>query len=1166
MAANSIYATTQGRIFLTGIQALVMLPMLQRQMDRAQGLSTGGLVSGYRGSPLGAYDQQLWKAHKDLAAHDIVFQPGLNEDLAATALWGAQMHKAYGETKVDGVFGIWYGKGPGVDRTGDVFRTANMLGTSPLGGVLAVSGDDHAAQSSMYPHQTDGIFHSASMPVLQPASVREVIELGLAGIAMSRYCGLWVGLKTIAEVVETAAAFDLDPPAPFVTPDGALPAHGLNWDPGIAWPGQRAELERRLIEERLPAARAWAKANRLDRTIVAAPQRRFGIITVGKAHQDLMQAFDELRLGSADLRNMGISVYKVAMSWPLETDSAAAFAEGNQEVLVIEEKRANVETQLKEALYGLPDARRPRISGKHAGAGPTVLPEISEFTPLMVARALAARFGDALPLLRERLQALEAAHHPVSAAVIPIRAPYFCSGCPHNTSTKTPDGSRTGGGIGCHVMSLAQPELKTTTFSQMGGEGAQWLGAAPFSATAHMFQNLGDGTYQHSGLLAIRAAVAAKANITYKILYNDAVAMTGGQAAEGVIDPARITRQLDAEGVLRIALVSDNPQRWQGDAALAPGVTVHDRSELDAVQRELREIAGVTAIVYEQTCAAEKRRRRKRKEMPDPDKRVFINQRVCEGCGDCSVQSNCISIEPLETAFGRKRKINQSACNKDFSCVKGFCPSFVEIEGAQLRKPDAARMQAMETELAAALAAPRIPTLDGHFNVLVTGIGGSGVLTMGALIGGAAHLEGKGSTVLDFTGLAQKNGAVVSQVRIAPSPGMISAVRIGPGAADLLLGADMVVAAAADNAGRLSPARSAAVLNTGETPTSAVVSQRDATQPTSLMAQRVRQRCAPGRFHELDASALAQTLFGDTVTAHTLMLGYAWQKGLVPLSFDALDRTIELNGAAVALNRRAFTWGRIAAEQPDLLARLQGKAPQAAANAVGAMTLDELIAARAQDLAAYQDDAYAARYRALVQVARDAEQAMTGAGGMAGEFTRHTAVSAYRLMAYKDEYEVARLYGSDEFKASLAAQFSGTGKMSIWLAPPLLSRIDPATGRPKKRKFGPWVFPLLRMLGGLKGLRGTRLDPFGYTEERRMERALVETFEAQVRAAAANLTRDNLAQAVELARLPQEIRGFGPVKHQAMEQYQRQVAALTAAPPVVDAIVDIKRPRAARTA
>ncbi|MGO4377062.1 indolepyruvate ferredoxin oxidoreductase family protein [Pseudoduganella sp. RAF19] len=1112
-------------MFLSGIQALVQLPMIQRRRDRAAGLNTAGLISGYRGSPLGAYDQQLWKASKDLAAHDIVFQPGLNEDLAATALWGAQMHKAYGQTKVDGVFGIWYGKGPGVDRTGDVFRTANMLGTSALGGVLAVSGDDHAAQSSMYPHQTDGIFHAASMPVLQPANVREVIELGLAGIALSRYCGLWVGLKTIAEVIETAATVSLDGMPAYRLPDAPLPRHGLNWDPKLAWPAQRAELERRLIEERLPAARAWARANGIDRSIIAAPHKRFGIITVGKAHQDLIQALEDLQLDHAQLRQMGISVYKVAMSWPLETEGASAFASGHEEVLVIEEKRANVEAQLKDALYGM--AVRPRITGKSDGEGGTVLPEISEFSPIIVARALARRFGDALPLLRQRLAALEGSATPLAAAVIPVRAPYFCSGCPHNSSTRTPEGSMAGGGIGCHVMALSQPELKTPTFSQMGGEGAQWMGAAPFSATGHIFQNLGDGTYQHSGLLAVRAAVAANTNITYKILYNDAVAMTGGQAAEGVIDPARITRQLHAEGVQRIALVSDNPERWQSDAALAPRTTVHDRSELDEVQRTLREVRGVTAIIYEQTCAAEKRRRRKRKAMPDPERRLFINERVCEGCGDCSVQSNCISVEPLETAYGRKRKINQNACNKDFSCVNGFCPSFVDVEGPQLRKPDTTRLKALEAELSASLAMPHIPALDGPFNVLVAGIGGSGVLTLGALLGGAAHLEGKASTVLDFTGLAQKNGAVVSQVRLAPSAEQIGAVRIGNGALDLMLAADMVVAASADNAARLSSQRSGAVLNLDETPTSEIVRNRDATQPSALLRARIRQRCQAERFHTLQANALAQALFGDTVVVHTLMLGYAWQRGLLPLSLESLRRTIELNGAAVALNLSAFQWGRIAAEYPDVLERVR---PAPAVVTPATQSLDELMAARVSDLTAYQDTSYAQRFGALVTLARETEARVAPGKD---DFSRQVAISAYRLMAYKDEYEVARLYSSEEFRASLAAQFSDHRKLSLWLAPPLLSR--------RKRKFGPWIFSAMRALASLKGLRGTAFDIFGYTEERRSERAMAEEFMHLIEQECGRMDSSRYESALELARLPQEVRGFGHVKQQAMEEYRRKL-------------------------
>lgn len=1142
------------RIFITGIQALVRLPMIQRDLDRARGLNTAGLISGYRGSPLGAYDQQLWKTSKQLAAHDVVFQPGLNEDLAATALWGAQMHRSFGETRVDGVFGIWYGKGPGVDRTGDVFRSANVIGTSRFGGVLAISGDDHAAQSSMYPHQTDGIFHAASIPVLQPSSVQEVIEYGLAGIELSRFSGLWVALKTIAEVVETASTIELGALPVFERPhDFPLPSHGLNWDPKLVWPAQRAELERRLIDERLPAARAWARANRLDRIIVEASRRRLGIVTVGKTHQDVMQALSDLELTPEKLKQLGVSVYKVAMSWPLDTESALEFAAGHEELLVVEEKRSNVEVQIKDALFHRSVEERPRVTGKTDERGGALLPEVSELSPRRVAKVVLARMlvvGIDAQQTSARLVALEAEVKPRAAGVIPIRKPYFCSGCPHNTSTRTPDGSISGGGIGCHIMALSQPELKTTTFSQMGGEGAQWIGAAPFSKTPHIFQNLGDGTYQHSGLLAIRAAVAAKTNITFKILYNDAVAMTGGQAAEGLIDPLRITRQLQHEGVTRIALISDDPLRWQGNVGLAEDVGVHHRDDLDSVQRKFREVSGVTAIVYEQTCAAEKRRRRKRGSLPDPDPRVFINHRVCEGCGDCSVQSNCIAVEPLDTALGRKRKINQSACNKDFSCVKGFCPSFVEVEGAQLRKPDTERLKAREHELLARVPEPRLPSLDRPFNIYITGIGGSGVLTMGALIGGAAHTDGHAATVLDFTGLAQKNGAVVSQVRIAKSVTELHAARIGEGAVDLLLGADLVVSAAVDTLGRLSVDRTAAVVNLAELPTAEGVRDRDASLPVGLMQDRVRQRCTAA-FHAFDASAFAQTLFGDTLPTHTLMLGYAWQLGLVPLTLAAIRRVIELNGAAVELNKRAFDWGRIAAADPSVLVSFD---TVDASPTASPRTLDELVEHRVADLTAYQNAAFAQRYRSLVELARRAE---SQAIPKSEAFSTEVATSAYRLMAYKDEYEVARLYSSADFRASLSSQFSSTRKMSLWLAPPIISGIDARTGRPQKRKFGPWIFPLLGMLARMRGLRGTPADVFGYSSERRAERRLIMEYFDDVANLCARLATVDHTRAVELAKLPQEIRGFGPVKATAMEAHEKQRAALlqllAAGAPSVDA-------------
>jgi indolepyruvate ferredoxin oxidoreductase len=1120
LSFDDIYRKPDGPVFMNGIQALVRLPMMQRRIDRAQGHNTAGLVSGYRGSPLGAYDQQLWKASKLLAAEDIVFQPGLNEDLAATALWGAQMHRAFGEVTADGVFGIWYGKGAGVDRTGDVFRNANVLGTSPLGGVLAIGGDDHAAQSSMFPHQTDGIFQSVNMPVLQPSDVREILTLGLAGIALSRFSGLWVAMKTIAEVVESAASFELPGVPAFVTPEVAGSAR-RNWDPSIAWPAERAELERRVVEERLPAALAWARANRLDRPVVRSAEKRLCIVTLGKAHGDVMQALADLGIAPGTL---GISVYKVAMSWPLDTATLLDFAQDFDAVLVVEEKKPVVEDQLKVAAYGR--GLRVPIAGKTDLAGAALLPEVLEFNAALVARALARM----LPELVERLPA----PGPNALPRFGARKPYFCAGCPHNSSTKTPDGSITGGGIGCHVMALSQPALKTTTFSQMGGEGMQWAGAAPFSKTRHLFQNLGDGTYQHSGLLAIRGAIAAGTNVTFKILYNDAVAMTGGQPAEGTIDPARITRQLAAEGVAEIWMVSDAPERWARDTALAPGVEVRHRRELDTVQRHLREVSGVTAIVYEQTCAAEKRRRRKRGTMPEPDKRLFINPRVCEGCGDCSAQSNCVAVEPLETEFGRKRRINQSACNKDFSCVAGFCPSFVEIEGAVLRKPDPAHAAAAESGLFATLVEPAIAVPAGDYNIYVAGIGGLGVLTIGALLGAAAHIDGLGASVLDFTGLAQKNGAVVSQVRIAPSPAGIHAVRIGEGRADLLLGTDLVVSATADALARLAPARSAAVVNTEVQPTADFVTDRDAAIPAPEMIAAIAARAKD--LSPLRATAIAEGLFGNSTAANVLLAGFAWQKGLIPLTRDALRAAIEANGAAVAMNLRAFEWGRLAAVNHAEVERVAGLAE---APAPRPEAIEMLVARRIADLTAYQDARYAQRYADLIARVR----AAAVPHGSAGEaLVRAVAINAYKLMAYKDEYEVARLYAAPAFKEELARQFSATGKIRLHLAPPLLARRDPVTGRPRKRAFGPWILPAMRLLATGKRLRGGWADPFGKSGERRQERALVAEYFDDIEQVLADLAPGRIADATALAELPRQIAGYGPVKARAIERHAAQRA------------------------
>lgn len=1135
---DRIYNAETGAAFMTGIQALVRLPLMQRRLDMKRGLNTAGLVSGYRGSPLGAYDQQLWKAEPYLKAHDVLFQPGLNEDLAATALWGAQMHTAYGPSRVDGVFGVWYGKGNGVDRTGDAFRNANMLGTSSLGGVVAVGGDDHAAQSSMFPHQTDGIFQSVHMPVLQPANVSEILSLGLAGFALSRFSGLWVGMKTIAEVVESAAGFDLPEAYPdFASPAHLIPSHGLNWDPGISWPAQRAEYERRMIEERLPAAVGWAVANRLDHPVLDSGRKKLCIVTVGKAHQDVMQALESLGIGAIEAEAVGLSIYKVAMSWPLAAEPLIAFAGEAQEILVVEEKAPTVENQLKAALFNR-SGRRPVVVGKTDSEGRALLPVVLEFSPLMIAKVIVERIGsnEVGIDLRARLFAIQQAVEAGKAPTFPARSPFFCSGCPHNSSTRTPKGSITGGGIGCHVMALSQPSLKTSTFSQMGGEGLQWVGAAPFSNTAHIFQNLGDGTYQHSGLLAIRAAVALGTNITYKILYNDAVAMTGGQPAEGVLDPASITRQLAAEGVREIHLVSDDPAKWRGRPDLGRDVKVSGRDEIDGLQRHLRNVPGVTAIVYEQTCAAEKRRRRKNGTFPDPDRRVFINSRVCEGCGDCSVQSNCISLEPLETEYGRKRRINQSSCNKDYSCIKGLCPSFVDISGPVLRKPDGERLVAMEAQLFADLPDPPVQPLNGTCNIYVAGIGGLGVLTIGALLGVAGHLDGLSSTVLDFTGLAQKNGAVVSQVRLASEGHSLHAVRIGPGETDLLLGTDLVVAAAQDSLSKLNPGRSRALINSELVPTAAFVTDRDAKLPSIEMTRTIKAATGNNAMF-VEATRIAEALFGSNVAANTFMLGYALQKGLMPISMQALRGAIEANGAAVTLNLRALDWGRLAVIDPAKVEEIAGiSEPIAQPETTGDLT--ERFAA---ELVAYQDEAYSNQYRALIEIATTAA---TRLGDKGEDFIQEVARNAFRLMAYKDEYEVARLYSLPSFRDELSRQFSGIGKISVWLAPPLLSRTDPETGRPKKRKFGPWILAAFSLLARARKLRGTIFDPFAHTTERRAERSVRDEYFATITDLCSRLDHDSIDQATELARLPDMIRGFGPVKEQAIAEYARRRADL----------------------
>ena len=1134
------YTLQSGRIYLSGIQALVRLPLMQRARDRAAGLNTAGFISGYRGSPLGSYDSALWQAKALLEQNDIRFQPGLNEDLAATAVWGSQQVGLFPGATVDGVFGIWYGKGPGVDRSLDVLRHANWAGTATHGGVLAIAGDDHGAQSTTTAYQCEQAFEAAMMPILNPATIQDYLDLGLFGFALSRFSGCWVAFKAASEAVDSSASVRVDPQRVTVTMPGdfAMPPGGLH----IRWPrggmDWAVEQERRLHGPKLAAAQAFARANQLDRVVIDAPQPRLGIVTTGKAYLDVRQALSELGISEARAAALGIRVYKIALTWPLEPQRALAFAQGVKDILVVEEKRGFVENQLVKLLYNVEASRRPSIVGKTDESGAVLLPSTGELTPTMVARAIVARLqrlGDGTPF-DERLARLEAFERPVAPVSSIQRTPFFCSGCPHNTSTRVPEGSRAMAGIGCHSMALFMPDRHTATLTHMGGEGVNWIGQAPFTAERHVFQNLGDGTYAHSGLMAIRAAAAAGVNITYKILYNDAVAMTGGQPVEGAPTVPQIARQVLAEGARRVVVVTDEPGKY--DAGFPAGIAIRHRDDLDAVQRELRDIEGLTVLIYDQTCAAEKRRRRKRGTFPDPPQRVFINDAVCEGCGDCSDKSNCIAVLPVETEFGRKRRIDQSNCNKDFSCLKGFCPSFVTVRGATPRKLGLAANDSLFANLPEPKAAP----LERPYGILVTGVGGTGVVTLGALIGMAAHLEGKGCTVLDISGLAQKNGAVMSHVRLAPAPEELHAVRVAAGGADMLLACDPVVAASPAALSRIRHGATKAVVNSHAQPTAAFIFKPDVDFETVKMLHAIRTAAGDGGADSIDATGLAAALMGDSIAANLFMLGYAFQKGSLPLTLAAIERAIELNGVAVEANKRSFGFGRLAAHDRAQVEALVRSALRDDATPEP-QGLDALVEHRAAFLKSYQNAAYAQRYRDSVGTIRVAEAKLArGFSGLAEAVARNL----FTLMAYKDEYEVARLYGDGAFLQKLQRQFEGDFTLEYHLAPPLLARRDPSTGEPQKRAFGPWMRHVFRLLTWLRPLRGTALDVFGYTKERRMERRLIADYEALIGELAASLSPGNHALAIELASLPAKMRGFGHIKARNVESAKACEAELLA--------------------
>ncbi|PCI45977.1 MAG: pyruvate ferredoxin oxidoreductase [Alphaproteobacteria bacterium] len=1132
------YTRTTGQVFLTGTQALVRIPMLQAAADKKRHMNTAGFISGYRGSPLGNYDRELWNAEPLLKSHNIKFKPGINEELAATAVMGSQQVETSGYADYDGVFAIWYGKGPGVDRASDALKHGNSFGSSPHGGVLVIAGDDHGAVSSSMNHQSEQIMQSWMMPVLAPANLLDYLNFGLYAIALSRYSGCWSGFIAVSEVVESAATVNMG----LVNDTFETPEH-VGYDKSALhyrWPDPMPLVEGRLIDHKLKAVHAFVRANPIDKLIWDCSshfKQKFplGIVTCGKGYLDLMQAFSNAGIDQETAEKAGISIYKIGLTWPIEPEGITAFASQFEKIIVVEEKRSFVESQIRDIFYNMPPGQRPVIIGKTDASGAQMLDPVGEISPEDVLKALTPHLKkiglisniDALNIQADsKIAEIHAIHSK------DFRTPYFCSGCPHSTSTKVPEGSRAMSGIGCHFMANSM-DRNTAYLTQMGGEGVNWVGQSAFTHEKHIFQNLGDGTYYHSGLLAIRQSVAAKTNITYKILYNDAIAMTGGQPLEGTLTVDQISHQLHNEGVKPIYVVTDEPEKYKDYAAFAPGVTVHHRDELDDIQRALREIKGVSALIYDQTCAAEKRRRRKKNEFPDPPKRAFINDLVCEGCGDCSDASNCVSIVPKETELGRKRAIDQSSCNKDYSCVNGFCPSFVTVHGGSVRKG----VHTNPDELMGNIPLPHLPPLSDGYDIMITGIGGTGIVTIGQIMVMAAHLEGKGASVLDFTGFAQKGGSVISYLRLVKSSNDLKSIRIGTGAADLLLGCDMVVAGSRESLRTLKKDKTSVILNIQKTQTAQFVLNRDADIHDQQIMDNIASVAGDAALDRVEATKIATAIMGDSIATNMFLFGYAWQKGKVPLSLGAIYRAIELNGIAINGNKQSFSWGRIAATDMALVER---SLPHPIKQTSLLTTLEDIVAYRAEYLTDYQDQGLADRYRNAVNKIHDLETSM---GGKAHDLSKAVARNYFKLLAIKDEYEVARLYTNGEFEKKIHQQFEGDFKIHFHMAPPLLARKD-SKGHLRKMEFGGWMFKALKLVARLRRLRGTAFDIFGMTAERKMERQLIRDYEDMLDEFGKTLTKDRINLAIALASIPSEIRGFGHVKERSIDKSNKNTKAL----------------------
>ncbi|NKB99964.1 MAG: indolepyruvate ferredoxin oxidoreductase family protein [Pseudomonadales bacterium] len=1117
MTLDDRLTVEEGWVYMTGMQALVRLPVQQRIRDIARGLDTAGFISGYRGSPLGRYDMELWNTQETLESYNIVFKAGVNEDLAATAAWGSQYVGTFPGATVDGVFSIWYGKAPGMDRSMDALRHANMAGTSPLGGSLLLVGDDHGAKSSTLTCYSDFNFVSAGIPLLAPSNAQEVLDFGLQGIAMSRHSGLLCGIKLVTDVIEGGGSIYVGPNSPeIVTPDAKEGLSIQTFTPFV----QQEEV---LYEHRIDEALIYARQNKLNAITQNTPGATLGIVAASKAYQDLSQALRALGVSDADLGSIGLKVLKVGMVWPLDDQIVREFAQGLDTILVVEEKRPLLEDQIRSILYGEPKA--PSIVGKFfdgqtyaTNRGDQAFPNSGEINPSTIVRVLSKtalnvdpNCGVSLPNFPDK---------PAAGTVSPIRSPSFCAGCPHGRSTQVVEGSRALAGIGCHSMAMFVDPSTTNTISHMGGEGAMWIGQQPFTDEKHVFTNMGDGTYYHSGFMAIRAAVAADLPITYKLLVNGFMSMTGGQPIEGELSIDQIIGELYAEGVRKITLVSDEPEKY--DTQKLPGyVDIYPRTKLELVQKDLREYDNVSVLIYEQPCATERRRLRKRGKWEDPDKRVFINPSVCEGCGDCGAVSNCMAIEPLETEFGRKRQINQSSCNKDFSCVEGFCPSLVTIEGATPKKSEAGPNVRSFPEV----PEPILPSIDGSWSVLVAGIGGTGVVTIGQTLAVAAHADGLFSSNLDVTGLAQKYGAVLSHIKIANDPVQLNSTRIATGEADALIGADIIVSAGDEVLATLVPGQSNGVVSTHLIPTAEFARNPDWNIDERILIQRLDQ-ALEGKLLKLDSILLAERILGDAVYANTLLLGAAWQLGAIPVSLEALVHALDLNGVAVEMNIRAFALGRYAAHDLEgALALIQGSASH---DKEATPDLDSLIERRVEFLTQYQNVELANKYRQLVDQVRRKEADLSTDLTVTHEVARYY----FKVLAHKDEWEVARLYADPTFTKTLAEKFDGDLKLTFHVGGWPFGQKVPDSKKVIKRAVGGWMMSAFKLMASLRGLRGSWLDPFRNSNDAQAARALIKQYESDIAKILDTLSPHNLEAATRLAAIPDQIRGYGHVREE----------------------------------